>query len=39
MEREIKKVKHGKFILLPITDKTRGHGTHTVASIWKGYLG
>ncbi len=38
MEREIKKVKKGRFILLPITDKTRGHGTHTVASIWKGYL-
>jgi homoserine O-acetyltransferase len=38
MEREIKKVKNGKFILLPITDKTRGHGTHTVAAIWKGYL-
>jgi len=38
MEREIKKVKRGRFILLPITDKTRGHGTHTVAAIWKGYL-
>lgn len=38
MQREIKKVKNGKFILLPITDKTRGHGTHTVAAIWKGYL-
>ena len=38
MEREIKRVKQGRFILLPITDKTRGHGTHTVAAIWKGYL-
>jgi homoserine O-acetyltransferase len=26
------------FILLPITDATRGHGTHTVASIWKDHL-
>ncbi len=38
MEREIKKVNKGKFILIPISDKTRGHGTHTVAAIWKGYL-
>ena len=32
------KIPHAKFILLPITDQTRGHGTHTVASIWKQYL-
>jgi homoserine O-acetyltransferase len=38
MEREIKSVKRGRFILLPITDKTRGHGTHTIASIWQQYL-
>jgi homoserine O-acetyltransferase len=27
-----------KFILIPISDATRGHGTHTVAAIWKDYL-
>jgi len=27
-----------KFILIPISDATRGHGTHTIASIWKPYL-
>jgi homoserine O-acetyltransferase/O-succinyltransferase len=32
------RVKHGKFVLLPTTDQTRGHGTHTVAAVWKGYL-
>lgn len=37
-EREIKKVKHGRFVLLPITDQTRGHGTHTLAAVWKQYL-
>jgi homoserine O-acetyltransferase len=37
-EQEIKRVKNGKFILLPITDQTRGHGTHTLPAIWKGYL-
>lgn len=38
LEREIKKVKHGRYILLPITDQTRGHGTHTIAVIWQEYL-
>ena len=37
-EREIKKVKNGRFVLLPISDETRGHGTHTRAAIWKKYL-
>ena len=37
-QREIQKVAHGKFVLLPITDETRGHGTHTLAAVWKGYL-
>jgi homoserine O-acetyltransferase len=35
VEREIKRVRLGEFVLLPVTDKTRGHGTHTIASIWK----
>lgn len=38
IEREIKRVKRGRFVLLPITDQTRGHGTHTIATIWQGYL-
>lgn len=38
VEKEIKRVKNGRFILLPITDATRGHGTHTIASIWQKYL-
>jgi homoserine O-acetyltransferase len=38
MEKEIKRVKNGRFVLLPITDDTRGHGTHTIASIWQKYL-
>ena len=36
--REIKRVKNSKFVLLPITDETRGHGTHTLPVIWKQYL-
>jgi homoserine O-acetyltransferase len=38
IEKLITRVPHGKFVMLPITDKTRGHGTHTIASIWQGYL-
>jgi homoserine O-acetyltransferase len=37
-EQAIKKVKNGHFILLPITDETRGHGTHTLPAIWGHYL-
>jgi homoserine O-acetyltransferase/O-succinyltransferase len=37
-EKEIKRVKKGQFVLLPITDETRGHGTHTQAAVWKQYL-
>jgi homoserine O-acetyltransferase len=29
---------HARFILLPISDQTRGHGTHTAAAVWKNYL-
>ena len=38
VERLMPQVAHGRFILLPISERTRGHGTHTVAAIWKGYL-
>jgi homoserine O-acetyltransferase/O-succinyltransferase len=37
-EREIKKVRNGRFVLLPISDQTRGHGTHTLPAVWKQYL-
>ena len=38
LETEIEKVQHGEAIVLPITDETRGHGTHTIAKIWAPYL-
>jgi homoserine O-acetyltransferase len=38
IEKLIKRVPHGRFVMLPITEQTRGHGTHTIASIWRGYL-
>ena len=38
MEKEIKNVSKGRFVLLPITDQTNGHGTHSIPSIWGNYL-
>ena len=38
MEAAIKRVKHGRYILLPISDETRGHGTHTLPAIWQKHL-
>ncbi len=34
----IQKVTNSRFVLLPITDETRGHGTHTLPAIWGKYL-
>jgi len=38
MEKLMARVKHGRYVLLPISDKTRGHGTHSLPAVWKGYL-
>jgi homoserine O-acetyltransferase len=38
LEREIKRVPHGRAILIPMSDKTRGHGSHTIAALWKDEL-
>jgi len=38
MEREIGRVKRGRYVLIPISDRTRGHGTHTLAALWKDEL-
>jgi homoserine O-acetyltransferase/O-succinyltransferase len=37
-EREIRRVKNGHFVLLPASDQTYGHGTHTHAVVWQQYL-
>src|SRR5215813_6713936 len=38
LEREIKRVPHGRAIVIPTSDKTRGHGSHTIAALWKDEL-
>ncbi len=37
-EREIKRVKNGRFVLLPASDQTHGHGTHSWPALWQQYL-
>jgi homoserine O-acetyltransferase len=35
LEHEIKRVQHGRAVLIPMGPQTRGHGTHTMAAVWK----
>lgn len=37
-EKLVTRMPHARFILIPISDATRGHGTHTQAAVWKNYL-
>src|SRR6202158_6213466 len=37
-EQEIKKVKNGKFVLLPFSDQSRGHYTFFQAAVWQKHL-
>ncbi len=38
LEKAIVRVKRGKAIVIPRSDQTRGHGTHTLAAVWKEHL-
>ena len=35
LEREIKRVPKGTAVTLPLSEATRGHGSHTIANLWK----
>ena len=37
-QREAARLPRGRFILLPISEATHGHGTHTWAAAWKDHL-
>jgi homoserine O-acetyltransferase/O-succinyltransferase len=37
-QKEAPRLAHGRFILLPISENTHGHGTHTWAVAWKDEL-
>jgi homoserine O-acetyltransferase len=36
--REIRRVPRGRAIVMPRSERTRGHGTHTLAAVWKDHL-
>jgi homoserine O-acetyltransferase len=38
MEKLMPRVKRGKYVLIPTSDQTRGHGTHSLPAIWGRYL-
>jgi len=38
LEKEIGRVEKGRAIVFPLSDETRGHGTHTLAAVWKKQL-
>ena len=37
-EQLVTRIPHGRFVLLPVSENTHGHGTHTWAVAWKNYL-
>ncbi len=37
-EREARRIDRGTFVLLPASEATRGHGSHTWAVLWQDYL-
>lgn len=37
-EHQAQRLKKGRFVLIPIGDRTHGHGTHTWAAVWQQYL-
>jgi homoserine O-acetyltransferase len=38
LEKEISRVKRGRMVMIPESDKTNGHGTHTLAAVWMEHL-
>ena len=38
LEREIQRVPRGEAVVIPLSDATRGHGSHTIANLWKDRL-
>jgi homoserine O-acetyltransferase len=38
LEREIKRVENGRYVLIPASDQTRGHATTGNAALWKQHL-
>jgi homoserine O-acetyltransferase len=39
MEQLMPRVRNGRYVLIPTSAQTRGHGTHSLPAVWKSYLG
>ena len=37
-EAQAARLRNGRFVLLPISERTHGHGSHTWAALWKSEL-
>jgi len=38
VEKLITRVPHATFVMIPISDQTRGHGTHSLPAVWGSHL-
>ena len=38
MEQLMPRVRRGRYVLIPTSERTRGHGTHSLPAVWKSYL-
>ena len=38
MEKLMPRVKRGRYVLIATSDRTRGHGTHSLPAVWGKYL-
>ena len=38
VEPYLAKLKNAKFVLIPISEQTRGHGTHSLPAVWGSYF-
>ena len=38
VEKLITRVPHARFVMIPISAQTRGHGTHSLPTVWGNYL-
>ena len=38
VEANISRLRCGRYVLIPASDDTRGHGSHSIARLWEGEL-
>jgi hypothetical protein len=38
MEKLMPRVRNGRYVLIPTSEETRGHGTHSLPAVWGSHL-